>query len=156
LVRRVLLRRVPGAMLPDRVDLVEPFEHSPHPGNALSTRQPTSGKSATTANPTCHDDAATSAPKSPGYAAPGPFRSVCCRPIADPLRPWPASSTAAANDRLFQLIDSTPATTSTGTSTGSGASRSSVMSARKKNAARAIARRGLSLLARRSDQRPAP
>src|SRR5262249_10187 len=141
-------------MLRDRVDLVESFDRGQF-GNVLSTRQPTSGKSATTAKPTCHDEAATSAPKRPGYAAPDPVSSVCCRPIAVPLRRWPASSTTAANERLFQLIDSTPATTSTGMRGGSGASSRSVISVTNPNAASAIARSGRSLLATTSDQRPA-
>ena len=49
LVRRVLLPRVPGTVLRDRRDLLEPVG-SPHQRvNARSTRQPASGNSATTA-----------------------------------------------------------------------------------------------------------
>ena len=59
---------------------------------------------------------------------PEPFRSDCCNPIAAPLRRWPASSTAAANERLFQLIASTPAATSEGRSTASGAPTSAAVS----------------------------
>ena len=85
--------------------------------------------------------------------AEGTLRSVCCRPIAAPLRPWPASSTAAANERLFQLIESTPATTSTGTSTAA-ARRGARSSGRQAPTRRARSRAaGASRL--RADVRPA-
>src|SRR5439155_2820889 len=65
LVGRILLGRVAGAMLRDRVDLIEPVQDATHPGNARSTRQPRSGKSATARNPHVHDVSPTSAPKRP-------------------------------------------------------------------------------------------
>ncbi len=124
--------------------------------NARSTRQPASGNSATTAKPTRHDVAATSTPKRPGYAAPGTFSSVCWSPIAAPLRPLPASSTAAAKERPFQLIETTPAATSTGMTSGSGAVTSAAVAATSTAAVSAIARSGPIRHARTSDQRPAP
>src|SRR5207248_1024587 len=136
------------AMLRDRVDLVEP--RADHTANGRSTRQPASGKSATAKNAARQDVAATSTPKSAGYAAPGRFRNVCCKPIASPLRPWPASSTAAAKERLFQLIEKTPAATSTGTSRPSGAEVKAAVNATSTAADSAIRRRGPIRLAARS------
>ena len=64
-VRCVLLGRVPGPVLRDRVDLVEALRDR-HAANGRSTRRPASGKSATTKNAARHEDTATSAPKSAG------------------------------------------------------------------------------------------
>ena len=66
LVRRVLLGRVRGAMLRDRVDRIDPLQCASHPGNGRRTRQPASGRPATATNPTCHDVAPTRTPNKPG------------------------------------------------------------------------------------------
>jgi hypothetical protein len=63
---------------------------------------------------------------------------------------------AAVNASPFQLIESTPAATSAGSSTGAGAASSSAVSATSAVIASAIRRSGVMRLRRTSDHHPAP
>src|SRR4051794_28842355 len=155
LVRRVFLGGIARAMLPDRVDLLEPRLDPVHARNARSTWRPASGSSAIEAKPHPQDVAATSTPKSGGYAAPTAFSTVCCSPIAAPLRARPAISVAAAKARPFQLIAKTPVTTIDGTSSQSGAPTSSAVTSVSVALASAIVRSGAIRSPATSDQRPA-
>ena len=136
-------------MLRDRVDRVDPLQcAAAHSGNARRTRQPASvvrhrRRSRTTTSGA--DEHAEQA---------GVDRTAAVQrllqPDRAPERRCPASSTVAAKDRLFQLIDSTPATTSAGIRTTSGEERSAADPATNTTTASAISRNGR----RRLPERP--
>ena len=134
-VRGILLGRVPGPVLRDRVDLVEALRPS---RGQWSQHAPAREREQ-------RDDEEPGAPRRRGDESAeerrvGGARHVeerLLQPDREPLRPWPASSTAAANERLFQLIENTPAAMSTGMSTPSGASiRAAVRATKTRRAER--------------------
>ena len=131
---------------------------SPWRGRA---RQPREHQPAREREERCERNAArqeladTDAANATGATTPTAESTVCCRPIAAPLR-RPPSSAAIVNDSPFQAIESAVATSSTGTTSHTPADSIAAASPSATAAAAPTSRSGRSRDRIRSDQRPSP
>ena len=128
------MRPVRARAAADRVELVEALE-DPHarslvpPQRKQRPARRRAGRPRRRANAACHDVAETSAAKMTGETIPAPPSTVCCRPIAAPLRTRPASSAAVVNESPFHAIERPPASASAGTSSQTGPLASAAVAA---------------------------